>query len=370
MDFKAKLYNNLNAELEKIWTNLEKHSDLYIFQNFYWFKIWHNAYKEKNNNYELKIVVIENKGKTLAIFPFYLEKRFKLSILRWAGDIEFDYCSPILDKNFKFDKENFLIILEQTFSMLKNVDIIKFLKQPKIINKNNNPFTNFLTRYYDSKNYFISLPDKWNVYENQVLKKEFRSQNKRKKRGLKKIGKLNFKVFKEKKEISSILNNLFEQKNARLSFKKSENLFKKRDFNFYKELFKNQNENFKMHLSYLKLDKEILAMHLGAIYKKRYYYLVLSMGKNLEKYSPGRLLINLLIKWSISKKMDYFDFTFGDEDYKKSWSNSHSTYYNHVSSRTLYGFLYIIFFKAKYIIKHFDRSRIFINFLKKFKINT
>ena len=62
-----------------------------------------------------------------------------------------------------------------------------------------------------------------------------------------------------------------------------------------------------MHLSYLKLNNETLAMHLGTILvNKRYYYLVLSMGQKLEKYSPGRLLISLLIRWSIAKKIKHF----------------------------------------------------------------
>ena len=369
MEFKIKIFNNLNNELQKIWNDLENCSDLYVFQTLDWFKNWHKTYLDKDNDLVLKVVVVENDSKNIAIFPFCIEKKLGLNILRWAGDKEFDYCSPILNNKYKFNKDSFKTILNLTFSELKNIDIIKLTKQPKFLNEYQNPFVNFLNNYFDSKNYFISLPNNWNFFEKNILKKDFRSQNKRKKNNLKKHGTLKFKVINDQKEINSLLVELFEQKNIRLSSKKSGNLFAKKDLMFYKDLFRNQNKSFKMHLSYLKLNNETLAMHLGTIYNKRYYYLVLSMGQKLEKYSPGRLLISLLIRWSIAKKLKYFDFTLGDESYKKNWTDSSSSYYNCIESKSLYGSMLISFFKLKYLIKHYDRSRIFINFLKKIKIN-
>ena len=77
----------------------------------------------------------------------------------------------------------------------------------------------------------------------------------------------------------------------------------------------------------------------GIIYKNRFNYLLLSMKEgNLDRYSPGRLLIALLIRWSISKKLEVFDFTLGDEGYKKSWSNKNSYLFNYVESKSLNGF--------------------------------
>ena len=71
-------------------------------------------------------------------------------------------------------------------------------------------------------------------FSRKYLKKDFRSQNKRKKNNLKKHGTLKFKVINDQKEINSLLVELFEQKNIRLSSKKSEIL--KKDLMFYKDL--------------------------------------------------------------------------------------------------------------------------------------
>ena len=108
-------------------------------------------------------------------------------------------------------------------------------------------------------------------------------------------------------------------------------------------------------------------MHLGVIHKRRFYYLILSMGDEFGKFSPGRILISLLIKWSISKKLNFFDFTFCDEVYKKSWSNFNSEYFNHVSSRSFLGLIFVFLFKLKYLIKNYDKNKKFINIIKMIK---
>ena len=91
------------------------------------------------------------------------------------------------------------------------------------------------------------------------------------------------------------------------------------------------------------------------------------MGEDFEKYSPGRILISLLIKWSISKKLKFFDFTLGDESYKKSWSNDSSEYFNHVSSKSFLGLIFVFLFKLKYLIKNYDKNKKFIKIIKKIK---
>ena len=74
MEFKIKIFNNLNNELHKIWNDLENCSDLYVFQTLDWFKNWHKTYLDKDNDLVLKVVVVENDSKNIAIFPFCIEK--------------------------------------------------------------------------------------------------------------------------------------------------------------------------------------------------------------------------------------------------------------------------------------------------------
>ena len=367
MEFEIKIFEKPEKDLEIFWSQLETNGNFYVFQSYDWFKNWYEVYFNKNKNLHLRVAVIKYKSNIICILPFQIEKKLALNILTWAGDKELDYCSPILNEKFSFNEKNFNKMLDKVFLKIGRIDILKLLRQPKKINNLANPFTLYLPTYYDSKNYCISLPVKWKDYENTVLKKDFKSQNKRKKNALKRSGKLKFKIFKNKNEIVETLEDLFKQKNMRLSLQKSKTLFQKSDYDFYSSICKSEKKNFQVHLSSLKLNNKILAMHLGVIHKRRFYYLILSMGDEFGKFSPGRILISLLIKWSISKKLKFFDFTLGDESYKKSWSNLSSEYFNHVSSRSFLGLIFVFLFKLKYLIKNYDKNKKFINIIKMIK---
>ena len=174
---------------------------------------------------------------------------------------------------------------------------------------------------------------------------------------LKKLGKINFKIITNQSEKIKYINELFLQKNIQLKSIGSPSTFDSKDVNFYKS-FENINlKTINTHISYLKLNDALIAAHWGIVHKKRFYYLIPSLDvRDLSKYSPGRLLISLLIKWSISKKIDIFDFTLGDENYKKSWCNNESQLYNYLYLNNFKGFLLFILLKSKLVVKSFDRK--------------
>ena len=78
-----------------------------------------------------------------------------------------------------------------------------------------------------------------------------------------------------------------------------------------------------VNFSYLKANNSIIATHLGVVYKNIFYWLLPTFDKeNWGKYSPGSLILEDLIKWSIKNKLETFDLTIGKETYKNLWSNS------------------------------------------------
>ena len=172
---------------------------------------------------------------SLSVFNNVFGYVIKFNILKWAGDKQADYCSPLLSKDFNFDKKTFVNLINKVLDVIKNIDVIYLIKQPEYIHEIKNPFTKFLNNSVDSKTYNILLPKKWNYYTNQILKKEFHLQNLRKKKSLKKFGNLKFKIYNNKNEKTSILNELFAQKNIKLSSKGIEDILKSKDLEFYKK---------------------------------------------------------------------------------------------------------------------------------------
>ena len=131
MDYDIKIFSELNSSLKKDWQDLELNSHNYCFQCYDWFE---NCYRIDNKNCSLRITVIKHKSQVICIFPFEIEKKFKLKILKWAGNKQTDYCSPVLSKNFNFDKKNFIHLFKEVIKEIKNIDVIHFIKQPEYIN--------------------------------------------------------------------------------------------------------------------------------------------------------------------------------------------------------------------------------------------
>jgi len=362
MDIEIKIYSKLNTELKEYWNKLEKDSYSYCFQSYDWYKNWVNHFRENNNKYSLCIIVVFSKSEILSIFPFEIEKKFNLNILKWSGGDQADYCAPIINKNFNIDKDSFISLWKKILLSIPKIDLVYFNKQPENIENFKNPFVSYLNTHRDSNTYNILLPKTWKDYTNINLKKNFLLQNLRKKKQLKKLGNVKFIIAKSKEEKEKFIKELIIQKKERLSSLGLKDIFKDKNLKFYMEF---ENENIKKidtHICSLVFNNELIAIHWGVIYKDRFYYLLLSMKEGkLDRYSPGRLLISLLIRWSITKKIKVFDFTLGDENYKKSWSNNIDGLFNFIKLNSLRGFLLFFLIKTKLILKSLDKE----NYLRK-----
>jgi len=352
MNYEIKVFSEFSSELKAYWQNFEAESNSYCFQSYDWFENWANNFRTNVNKYSFCIITVSTQAKTLCILPFEIEKKASLKILKWAGGKHTDYMSPILSKDFDLNENNFISLWKQIIKLVPKIDLIYLRKQPEFINKVKNPFVFYLKNYKDSNTRNILLPNTWKEYTTKILKKNFHIQNLRKRKMLKKLGNVQFKIAGNESEKNKYTEELIKQKNVRLSSLGIKNIFKQEDLNFYKNFEKKNLKNIKTHISALILNNELIAVHWGIIYNRRFYYLLLSMKEeNLKKYSPGRLLISLLVRWSISKKLEIFDFTLGDEDYKKSWSNASSVLFNHIKLISLRGFILYILLKIKLIYK-------------------
>jgi len=372
MSYEIQVYSKPDSQLKKYWQELEKYSFCYCYQSYDWFENWVNNFRNQANDITCVVVVSYN-NKILFILPLEIIKKFNLKILQWIGGKHSDYHAPILSKNFNLSKDDFIDLWKKIKLKIPDFDLVYFIKQPKTVDKLNNPFVLFFNNYTDSKTYNIILPKKWNEYNQSILKKKFRSQNIRSKKLLKKLGNLKFKILKDKSEKFEIIKKLLIQKNLKLKSLGAAELLENEDLNFYTSFENDKLDTISTHISYLKLNEKIIAIHWGILYKKRFYYLLPSMGeKNLNKYSPGRLLLSLLIRWSISKKVEIFDFTLGDESYKKSWTNNESQLFNYLYLNNFKGIFLYVLIKSKLMVKSIDRyhniKKIVLLFKKIFKV--
>tara|TARA_B100001123_G_C15299050_1_gene1020348 strand:+ start:624 stop:1742 length:1119 start_codon:yes stop_codon:yes gene_type:complete len=372
MSYEIKVYSKPDGQLKKYWQELEINSFCYCYQSYDWFENWVNNFRNFEKDITCIVVVSYNK-KILFILPLEIIKKFNLRILQWIGGKHSDYLAPILSKNFDLAKEDFADLWKNIKLKLPHFDLIYLIKQPKTIDKLDNPFVLFLNNYVNSNTYNIILPKTWNEYNQTVLKKKFRTQNIRSKKLLKKLGNLKFKILTDRTEKIEIIKELIIQKNLKLRSLGAAELLENKDLNFYTSFENRKLDTITTHISYLKLNEKIIAIHWGLLYKKRFYYLLPSMNeKNLSKYSPGRLLLSLLIRWSISKRFEIFDFTLGDESYKKSWTNNGDQLFSYLYLNNFKGIVLYILIKSRLMVKSIDRyhyiKKLVLLFKKIFKV--
>jgi len=82
----------------------------------------------------------------------------------------------------------------------------------------------------------------------------------------------------------------------------------------------------------------IAAASFGLIHRDCYYLMLSSYDDGeLAKFGPGRAHLHELLRRAIGRGLGYFDFTVGDESYKREWSDVELRLYDHTAAATLRG---------------------------------
>ena len=92
---------------------------------------------------------------------------------------------------------------------------------------------------------------------------------------------------------------------------------------FYARIGAMQSGHLRGHVSIMTVGGVVVSTHVGMISHDRFYMLLPSYaGGEWYKYSTGRLLLEHLMETSIDDGCSLFDYTVGDDAYKKDWTDS------------------------------------------------
>ena len=82
----------------------------------------------------------------------------------------------------------------------------------------------------------------------------------------------------------------------------------------------------------------IAATSFGLIHRDCYYLMLSSYDDGeLARFGPGRAYLHELLRRAIGRGLAYFDFTVGDESYKREWSDVELRLYDHTAAATMRG---------------------------------
>ena len=93
-----------------------------------------------------------------------------------------------------------------------------------------------------------------------------------------------------------------------------------------------------MHVSRLDVGAVPAAVNYGLTFRGRYYHVLASYTDHeMSKYGPGAAHLHDLMGYAIGRGCDTFDFTIGDERYKRDWCDAELKLFDHVAIATARG---------------------------------
>ena len=336
--YKILIKKKFDEELEKEWLKLEVNSNISFFQTFNWQKYW---YENCGLNVSNIIVLLYKDGNLVCILPFNIENKNIFRVLNWNGFPFSDYNSPIIQNYFHLSKYHFDLIINEIKKLYKfdyiyliNLTNISFLRN-KII-----PTTKSFKLIFSERNKFQDILSK---FEKKILYEKKR---------LMKLSEVLIDLEPDNKTKSEIIDFFIYEKKKQLNRTHAwDYLDKKIYLNYIINLRKLDPKN--IHFSCLRLGNKIISSHIGYIYDNKFYYIFPVYNRKYQKYSTGNILLYYLIKNCFINKFESYDYTIGDEFYKKKISNEHEIIYNYIDFINFKGFICSSFLRLRIKLKNY-----------------
>jgi CelD/BcsL family acetyltransferase involved in cellulose biosynthesis len=95
-----------------------------------------------------------------------------------------------------------------------------------------------------------------------------------------------------------------------------------------------------VHISRLDVGAIPAAVNLGLTYRDCYYHLLASYDDgDVSRFGPGAAHLHDLMHQAIDRGLRVFDFTIGDERYKRDWCDTELKLYDYIAAATWRGML-------------------------------
>lgn len=334
------------VSLETEWRELEERSSAGLFQSYGFAASWY-ACAGMASRAVPAVAVCREYSVVRAIFPGCVIRKGGVKFLTWLGGFfAVDYGDVLFDPMASCGVESFLsdvltLLREKTgfhLCYLNNV-------------RHDSPaypyFKQHLREFRGDVAPYVELSGSFDTYLDSLkrFRKKQKSDTLRQIKRLSELGQLEFSIISGyDARASELLEAFFKQKNWRFRTSGVHGVLLMPG---YEEFYRDQAlHNDTVHLSCITLDGQIIATHVGYLYKQRFYYLMPAYDHHYGTYSPGRVLAYYLIRDCFEQGVDVFDFSIGSEEYKYEWTRDEVAITSFVSD-TLPGRLFTAIKKGK-----------------------
>jgi CelD/BcsL family acetyltransferase involved in cellulose biosynthesis len=307
------------------WRALEARAQtpLSYFQSYDWCRAWVDTFAPEASGKELFIQTAWRGDEMVAVWPLIVFKRAGLRHVTTLGDPYSQYSNIIFDPTQISDSELEGFITKALH--FANVDVAAFDAVParsalarhlgvhpgSVTGQNNESLVLNLTPWSSAAVYLDSLT------------KDQQRGRERKRKYLARHGELSFDViWPDHPEFEPLVHRAIEMKRdwLKATGRLSIGMMHGSEY-FFAKLRGSEKNGEGAVMSVLRAGDRVVAIEIGFIKDRHYYGHIGSFDWDLAAVSPGKVQIELTIRWLIDQGVKSYDFLANATDYKRSWSD-------------------------------------------------
>jgi CelD/BcsL family acetyltransferase involved in cellulose biosynthesis len=341
------VHEDLSA-IEQDWRAFEASADGTVFQSFDWLATWQRLIGVRNGVRPAIVVGRDGAGTILFLLPLSVCSTGFARELTWLGSELCDYNAPVLAANFsaRVDAKRFMALWETIARCLQDnprlrYDFINLEKMPETVGAQPNPMRYLGGTMTPSGAYLTHLTGDWETFYVAKRSSATRRRDRIKRKRLGELGEVKFVNPASDSETLLTLDTLMAQKARSFARMGVDNLFAKPGHaEFYRALASDPATRHLVHVSRLDVGATVAAINLGLTYRDCYHHLLASYDDGeVSRFGPGAAHLNDLLHQAIDRGFRIFDFTIGDERYKRDWCDTELKLYDYIAAATWRGAL-------------------------------
>jgi CelD/BcsL family acetyltransferase involved in cellulose biosynthesis len=327
------------------WRGFERTADRTVFQSFDWLATWQCTIGAPRGTLPA-IVLGYDDGQLLFVLQLAVETGERVRRLTWLGSDLCDYNAPLLAPHFcdRMSAERFALIWRDATRQLQReprlrFDLIDLQKMPEMVGAQRNPFLDLSVNAHPSGAYVALLGADWETFYAAKRSAATRKRERRQLKHLAEHGEVRLVEAVTQDDIARTLATLIEQKSRAFARMGVDDLFARPGYrDFYLAMATDPAMRAIVHVSRLEVGATVAATNVGLKFRDCYYLVLSSYDDGeISRFGPGRAHLNELLRQAIADKFQRFDFTVGDEPYKRDWSDLELRLYDHLAAATLRG---------------------------------
>jgi CelD/BcsL family acetyltransferase involved in cellulose biosynthesis len=331
------------AGLEADWRAFERVADGTVFQTFGFLAAWERHVGRLTGVRPVIVAGRDAGGALLFLLPLALRETRAARVLEWLGADLCDYNAPLLAPGFSVP---FAGLWEEIARRLKahphlRYDLVKLTKMPERIGERPNPMLGLGVTAHPSGAYLTRLEAPWDRFYAAKRSSATRRRDRTKRKRLSELGEVRFVNAVDEADILAALDTLMAQKARAFGRMGVGNLFDNPGYReFYRALATDARTKEIAHVSRLDVGAVPAAVNLGLIHRGCYYHMLASYGDgDAARFGPGAAHLHDLMRHAIDHGCNVFDFTVGDEPYKRDWCDTELMLYDRIAAASPRGAL-------------------------------